>query len=156
WEHNVPLVGPLPQGYDLLNGTSMAAPQVTGGTALLISAAKQTGAQYQPEQLRAAIKSSARYLPNYGAHDQGNGLFQVGAAWDLLKTNIKTTDITSSAPVNTIISGFLATPNTGQGIYEREGWAAGDSATRTITFTRTSGGSGSVTYALNWVGNDGT
>jgi subtilisin family serine protease len=156
WEHNAPLVGPLPQGYDLLNGTSMAAPQVTGGTALLISAAKQAGAQYNPEQLRAAIKSSARYLPAYGADEQGNGLFQVGAAWDLLKTNIQTTDITSSAPVNTIISGFLATPNTGLGIYEREGWKAGDSATRTITFTRTSGGGGSVAYTLDWVGNDGT
>lgn len=156
WERNAPLVGPLPQGYDLLNGTSMAAPQATGGAALLISAAKQAGVQYKPDQLRAAIKSSARYLPAYSAHEQGNGLFQVGAAWDLLKTNIKTTSITSSAPVSTIISGFLATPNTGQGIYEREGWAAGDSHTRTITFTRTSGGSQPVSYTLTWVGNDGT
>jgi hypothetical protein len=76
--------------------------------------------------------------------------------WNLLKTNIKTVDITSSAPVNTIISGFLATPNKGLGIYEREGWKAGDSATRTITFTRTSGGGGPISYNLTWVGDDGT
>jgi subtilisin family serine protease len=145
-----------PPGYAMFNGTSMAAPEATGGAALLISAAKQAVAQWKPDQLRQAINSSARYLSAYGAHEQGNGLFQVGAAWNLLKTNIKTVDITSSAPVNTIISGFLATPNKGLGIYEREGWKAGDSAPRTITFTRTSGGGGPISYNLTWVGNDGT
>jgi hypothetical protein len=145
-----------PPGYAMFNGTSMAAPQSTGGAALLISAAKQTAAQWKPDQLRQAINSSARYLPGYGAHEQGNGLFRVGAAWDLLKTNIKTVDITSSAPVKTVISNFLATPDKGPGIYEREGWAPTDSHARTITFTRTTGGSGAITYNLIWVGNDGT
>jgi hypothetical protein len=65
-------------------------------------------------------------------------------------------DITSSAPVNTVLSGLLATPNRGPGIYEREGWAPGQSGTRTISFTRNSGASGSITYNLTWVGNDGT
>jgi subtilisin family serine protease len=156
WEPNFPLVGPLPPGYDLLNGTSMAAPEATGGAALLISAAKQTGAQYQPEQLRKAIKSTARYNTAYRADEQGDGLFQVGAAWDLLKTNIKLVDITSSAPVNTVLSSALATPNRGHGIYEREGWTAPQTGTRTITFTRTSGGSKPITYNLSWLGNDGT
>jgi len=156
WEPNFPIVGPLPPGYDLLNGTSMAAPEATGGAALLISAAKQTGAQWKPDQLRQAINSGARYLPAYGAHEQGNGLFQVGAAWDLLKTNIKTVNIASSAPVNTVLAGQLATPGKGAGIYEREGWVAGQSGQRTITFTRTSGGGGTTAYNLSWVGNDGT
>ena len=145
-----------PVGYAMFNGTSMAAPQSTGGAALLISAAKQAGAQYRPEQLRQAINSSARYLPAYGAYEQGNGLFQVGAAWDLLKTNVKTVTVTSTAPVKTILSGFLATPNFGPGIYEREGWAAGQTGTRAITLTRTSGGSKAITYNLTWIGNDGT
>ena len=35
------------------------------------------------------------------------GLINVEAAWDLLKTNIKTVDITGTVPVNTILSGFL-------------------------------------------------
>jgi Subtilase family/Bacterial pre-peptidase C-terminal domain len=156
WEPTFPLVTPLPPGYDLLNGTSMAAPEATGGAALLISAAKQTGAQWQPDQLRQAINSGARYLPGEGAYEQGNGIMQVGAAWDVLKQNVKTVDITSSAPVNTVLSGQLATPNRGEGIYEREGWAAGQTGTRTITFTRTSGGSGAITYNVSWVGNDGT
>src|SRR5262249_40482466 len=110
WDPNFPLVGPLPPGYDLLNGTSMAAPQATGGAALLVSGAKQAGVQFQPDQLRQAIVSSARYLPYYGAYEQGGGLFQVGAAWDLLKTNIKTVGISSSAPVATVLSGRLKTP----------------------------------------------
>lgn len=156
WEQGLPLVGPLPAGYDMFNGTSMAAPQATGGAALLISAAKQYGAQYQPAELRQAIKSSARYLPYYDATDQGNGLFNVGAAWDLLKTNIKTAEITSSVPVNTLLSSRLATPNTGVGIHDREGVAPGSTYTRTYTFTRTKGGSGATGYALTWVGNDGT
>jgi hypothetical protein len=158
WQDGQPVAGTytLPPGYGMFNGTSMAAPQATGGAALLISAAKQTGAQWKPDQLRQAINSSARFIAGYGAYEQGNGLFRVGAAWDLLKTNIKTVGITSSAPVNTIISQFLATPNVGTGIYEREGWATGQSRQRTITFTRTTGGSRAITYNLTWVGNDGT
>ena len=156
WEPNFPLIGPLPPGYDLLNGTSMAAPEATGGAALLISAAKQTGAQFKPDQLREAIMSSARYLPAYGAYEQGAGIFQVGGAWDLLRTNIQTVDVTSAAPVATVLSSRLATPNQGVGIYEREGWAPGQTGTRVITFTRTSGSSQPVTYTLTWVGDDGT
>lgn len=158
WQDGQPVAGTynLPPGYGMFNGTSMAAPEATGGAALLISAAKQSNVQWQPDQLRQAVKSSARYLPAYGAHEQGDGLFQVGAAWDLLRTNIKTVGINSTAPVHTIISQFLATPNQGSGIYEREGWAAGQSGERTVTFTRTTGGSRPVNYNLSWVGNDGT
>ncbi len=42
------------------------------------------------------------------------------------------------------------------GINDREGVAAGDSYTRTYTFTRYSGRGGKVGYDLRWVGNDGT
>jgi hypothetical protein len=156
WAPNFPLVGPLPIGYDMFNGTSMAAPQAAGAAALLISAAKQNNAQFKPDQLRQAINSSARYIAGYGAYEQGNGLIQVPAAWDLLKTNIKTVGITSVAPVDTVLKGFLATPGFGTGIYEREGWAPGSSGSRNIVFTRTTGGSKPVTYNLSWLGNDGT
>ena len=66
----------LPPGYSLLNGTSMAAPQATGVGALLISAAKQAGVQKQPDQIRQALISSARYLDpsRFQAYDQGMGL----------------------------------------------------------------------------------
>ena len=164
WQPGGPVAGTytLPPGYSMLNGTSMAAPEATGAAALLISAAKATNVQKQPDQLRQALTSSARYLTRTGgappirAYEQGNGIINVGAAWTLLQTNIKTVDISSSVPVHTVISGFLATPNVGQGIYDREGVTLGQAYTRTYTFVRNSGPGGSVNYNLSWVGNDGT
>jgi Subtilase family len=160
WQPGGPVVGTyaLPPGYSMFNGTSMAAPQATGAAALLLSAAKQSNVQKQPDQLRQALKSSTRFLDptRAGAHEQGNGLINVGAAWDLLKTNINTVDIRSSVPVNTVISGFLAPPNTGVGIHDREGVTLGQTYTRQYTFTRTTGNPGPITYNLSWVGNDGT
>jgi hypothetical protein len=140
-------------GLGMFNGTSMAAPQASGAAALLLSAAIPSGVGHKPAQLREAMTSSARYLSNYQAHEQGFGLINVGAAWDLLKTNLKTQDIDSSVAVNSKLSSFLETPGKGRGIYEREGHHPGDAAfTRTYTFTRSDGG-GSTTYNLGWLGN---
>ncbi|HEU4331368.1 MAG TPA: S8 family serine peptidase, partial [Lapillicoccus sp.] len=143
-------------GYAMFNGTSMASPQAAGAAALLISAAKATGVQSKPDQLRQAMNSTARFIPNYQAYEQGNGLIRVAEAWAQLATNAKTVDISSSVPVNTVLSGFLATPGVGTGIYDREGVKSGDSYTRTYTFVRNNGGGGTKTYAVSWVGNDGT
>ncbi|GAA1922932.1 S8 family serine peptidase [Nocardioides marmoribigeumensis] len=158
WQPGGPVAGTydLPAGYGMLNGTSMASPQSAGAGALLVSAAKQAGVQSKPAQLRQALFSSARFLPDYGAYEQGNGLIDVGAAWDVLKKTVKPVSITSSVAVHSVLSGFLATPGTGVGIFDREGVKAGDSYTRTYTFTRTSGGAKAITYAASWVGNDGT
>ena len=60
------------------------------------------------------------------------------------------------APVHTLMNPYLRRPGYGRGLYEREGWAPGDTGTRTITLTRTSGPPGAVTYGLRWRGNDGT
>jgi len=157
WQAGSGLPYALPPGYQLQNGTSMAAPQAAGAAALLISAAKQAGVQKQPAQIRQALRSSTTYLTGrYQAYEQGNGLINVDAAWNLLTTNIKTVNIQSSVPVNTLLSGFLATPGIGVGINDREGVAAGDSYVRTYTFKRTDGPGGTKTYNLNWVDNDGT
>jgi subtilisin family serine protease len=157
WQNQGCLPQTCPVGYALANGTSMAAPQSAGAGALLLSAAKAAGAQHQPAQVRKALLSSARYLSGrYEAYEQGVGLIDVGAAWNLLRQNLKTVDISSSVPVNTILSGFLATPGVGQGIYDREGVTVGESYTRTYTFRRNDGPGGNVTYNLSWVGNDGT
>ena len=108
WQPGGPVGGTyaLPPGYSMLNGTSMASPQAAGAAALLISAAKQQNVQKQPDQLRQALTSSARLLDTsrIGVYEQGNGLINVGAAWNLLKTNIKTVDISSSVPVNTLLT----------------------------------------------------
>jgi hypothetical protein len=149
---STPNCGP---GLGMFNGTSMAAPQASGAAALLLSAAKQSDVGHNPAQLRQAMTSSARYLTNYQAHEQGFGLINVGAAWALLSQNLKTADVSSSVPVNTKLSGFLATPGFGRGIYDREGVHVGAAAyTRAYTFTRSDGGGG--TFNLGWIGNDGT
>ena len=64
WQPGGPVAGTyaLPPGYSMLNGTSMASPQAAGAAALLVSAAKQAGVQHQPDQLRQAMSSSARFL----------------------------------------------------------------------------------------------
>ena len=157
WLNPLCLAQTCPVGYALDAGTSMAAPQAAGAAALLISAAQQTGVQHQPAQIRQAMSSSTRYLyGRYQAYEQGHGLLDVGAAWDLLKTNIKTVEIQSSVEVNTILSAFLATPGVGVGIYDREGVIVGNSYTRTYTFRRTNGPGGTINYNLLWIDNDGT
>jgi subtilisin family serine protease len=160
WQAGGPVAGTyaLPPGYSMFNGTSMAAPQAAGVGALLVSAAKAQNVQHQPAQIRQALLSSARYLDSsrFQAYDQGVGLMNVGAAWDLLKTNLKPVNITASVPVNTILSGFLVPAGTGTGIYDREGVTAGTPYTRTYTFTRHDGTGGATTYNVGWIGNDGT
>jgi len=162
WQAGGPVPGTyaLPPGYSMFNGTSMSSPQAAGGAALLISAAKATGLrQYEPPQLRVAINSSARYITEgdrYTAAAQGNGLMNVGEAWTLLRSRIDPIQVTASVPVSTLLGSFLVPPNTGTGIYDREGVVAGIPYTRTYTFVRTTGGSGPITYNLSWVGNDGT
>lgn len=162
WQGGGGLAATLPPGYSMLNGTSMASPQAAGAAALLVSAAKQSGRQYQPAQLRQALLSSAGLITEGNADfarvpvtRQGNGLIDTGAAWNLLKTNIKTAAISASVPVNTVLSGFLATPGVGSGIYDREGVTAGMRYTRTYTLLRTSGGGGAITYNVSWVGDVG-
>jgi hypothetical protein len=159
WQPGGPVLGvhALPPGYSMLNGTSMASPQAAGAGALLVSAAEQAGVQHQPAQLRQALYSTARFVAGSGAYEQGNGLIDVAGAWSLLATNaVRPVDISSAVEVHTALSQFLATPNVGTGIHDREGVTAGDSYTRTYTFRRTSGGGGTRTYNLSWVGNDGT
>jgi len=160
WQPGGPVEGTytLPPGYSMFNGTSMASPQAAGTGALLVSAAKSTVVSYKPDQIRQAMNSSARFLDptRFGAYEQGNGMVDTGAAWNLLKTNIVTVEITSSVPVNTLLSGFLATPGLGEGIHDREGVSVGQAYKRQYTFTRTTGGSNAITYNLSWVGNDGT
>jgi hypothetical protein len=100
--------------------------------------------QKQPDQIRQALMSTSRYLTEgdrFQAYDQGVGIIDANAAWNMLKTNIKTVNISSSVPVNTPLSGFLATPGVGPGIYDREGVTSARH-TRTYTFTRNDGRGG--------------
>ncbi|QWF83549.1 S8 family serine peptidase [Amycolatopsis sp. CA-230715] len=160
WLQPSPIPGtyPLPAGYAMLQGTSMASPQATGAAALLISAYKAThGGQRPPvAQLRSAIKSTARFVKGVSANAQGAGLFNVAAAFVALQVNPRPDAVTTSVEVHTVQTGLLATPNVGVGIHDREGVTAGKAYTRTYTVTRTTGSARPVPYFASWVGNDGT
>jgi hypothetical protein len=146
----------LPPGYGVMGGTSTSNPTAAGAAALLISAAKQSGVKYDADRLRWAIMSSARYLENHGAYQQGAGCFRVGAAWEALKNAPDPIEIVSRAPVRAALSQSLEEPNQGIGIFEREGWSAGQTGQRSIVFTRVSGDPNPITFRLRWLGNDGT
>src|SRR6266540_2742904 len=146
----------LPPCYMLGGGTSSATPHAAGASALLLSAAKQAGVPYDAARLAWALRTSARFLPAYGVHEQGGGLIDLPKAWDLLRNPVQVPEIQVDAPTRTLMNPYLRRPGHGRGLYEREGWAPGDTGTRTITLTRTSGPRGTVTYGLRWRGNDGT
>jgi hypothetical protein len=149
----------LPPGYNIAGGTSTATPTTAGAVALLISAARQSNVRYDAHRLRHALMTSARWVPHIAANKQGNGVVNIAGAWEILKAldSVKTPiAITSKATVRHASSQLLATAGEGVGIFEREGWVAGDRADRTITFTRTTGPREPLTFTLGWVGNNGT
>ncbi len=148
----------LPPGYSVAGGTSTAGPSATAAMALLVSAAKQAKVSYDAEKLRVAVISTARFIPRFQAYQQGNGLIQVNAAWNMLQQLDKKWDpvkIKSVAPVKTENAKYLNPPFEGPGIFEREGWTANQNATRTVTFTRTSGLPEPMNLEVEWVGNSG-
>lgn len=70
---------------EMMNGTSMSAPNAAGCFALLVSAAKQSGLPISAVMMRRAVENSARLLPAVLEHGQGRGMIQVQAAWDLYR-----------------------------------------------------------------------
>ncbi|MGO1050979.1 S8 family serine peptidase [Crossiella sp. CA198] len=160
WQTPSPIAGtyPLPAGYSMFNGTSMASPQATGGAALLIGAHKAArgGVRPDPALLRNAIYSTARFLPNLGAYEQGAGLMDVPAAFAALQRDPAPEVIKAEVPVKTVLSGQLAKPDVGVGIHDREGVQVGVSYTRAYTLTRTTGSANRAWHKVEWLGNDGT
>jgi hypothetical protein len=150
----------LPPGMAIGGGTSTATPTATAAVALLISAAKQAGVKHDAYRIKHALTMSARYVPHIPMYKQGNGVVNVAAAWEILKAldtaRVGTVAIATQAPVRHALSHLLPVPNAGVGLFEREGWAAGDRGERTVTFTRTSGPKEPMTFAMSWTGNDGT
>ena len=147
----------LPPGYTIAGGTSTATPTAAGAGALLISAARQAGIPIDPYRLKYAITRGARWVPHIAAYKQGNGVVNVAGAWEILEqleAGALALEIETRAPVATPYSHMLPTPHTGFGLYERSGWKAGERGERTVTFTRTSGPSGDMTFDVTWQGND--
>ncbi len=169
----VPEAGyPLPPGYQMLNGTSMASPQATGAAALLLSAAKATGQAVTPAALRRAVYTSAKPIQGVPTYAQGYGMFDVPGAWDLLADGVQTRTYRSEAPVCTELSAnltrynpdsgvFEKNPNVGTGVYNRCAIGKGGQQVREarhyeVKLTRTSGPDRTIKHAVAFRGNDGT
>jgi tripeptidyl-peptidase-2 len=70
---------------EIKNGTSMAAPHAAGVVALLLSAARAEGIDWNWATVRQALRGTARPLPGFSALDQGAGLIDVNPAWTALR-----------------------------------------------------------------------
>ncbi|MFG2605801.1 S8 family serine peptidase [Streptomyces sp. NPDC048514] len=147
---------PLPAGYSMLQGTSMASPQATGASALLLSAAKQRGIGLTPATLRTALTSTADHIKDVQAYEEGAGLINVVDAWRSIEDDATAHDYSVKAPVDTAIDYALKTPGFGTGLYDREGGLkAGQKKTYEVTVTRTSGPDKAVRHELHFENNAG-
>jgi hypothetical protein len=147
---------PLPAGYSMLQGTSMASPQATGATALLLSAAKQKHIELTPADLRTALTSTAHHIRGVQAYEEGAGLIDVVDAWDAVRAGATAHDYTVKAPVDTALASALRTPGFGTGLYDREGGLkAGQKKTYDVTITRTSGANKPIRHELRLANNAG-
>lgn len=146
----------VPPGYQVSCCTSASSPYAAGVIALLVSAARQSHVRYSVETLSRALKVTARPIPGFQAHEQGNGALDVNAAWRELQRPFEPPRITASTAIVHPLAQYAARGSEGQGILEFEGWAAGTRGAREIRFRRESGPRGPVTYPLRWSADDGT
>ena len=147
-------------GYQVGGGTSNAAPVAVGAAALIISAAKQEGLPHGAKAINRALRSSAHFIESEDvkAYQQGRGVIDVAAAWRALETasGAAPLELDVAADVNTVHSKALSTPHRGVGLFEREGWSAGDHGRRTLTLTRRNGPDRPVRYQLELRGGKTT
>ena len=72
-------------GNEVKGGTSMAAPEVAGLAACLVSAMVQEGRPVHAADVVAALRASARALPEASVLDEGAGEPRLGAAYQWLE-----------------------------------------------------------------------
>jgi Subtilase family len=146
----------LPPGYRVSCCTSASAPYAAGIAALLVSAARQEQVNWSVRSLGRALRVGARFLADWPAHQQGNGVVDVNGAWRELRRSIEIPQIRATAPIAHPLADYAASGRSGAGIIELEGWTAGMTARRAIELERTSGPPGTLDYRVSWTGNDGT
>jgi len=99
-------------GAQLMNGTSMAAPNACGCLALIFSGLKAAGASFSPPSVIRGVKASALPLPSADPFAIGSGMIQVDSCYEhmMAHRDVPYQDVTIAATV----------PGRGRGIYLRE------------------------------------
>ena len=72
----VNIISTVPGGYDVLNGTSMAAPHVAGAIAVI----KEAKPDWTASQIIAALKTTAKKIDGAEPNEQGAGSIQIEEA----------------------------------------------------------------------------
>ncbi|XP_076356359.1 tripeptidyl-peptidase II isoform X2 [Tachypleus tridentatus] len=75
------------RGAQLMNGTSMSSPHVSGAMGVLLSACKTRSIPYSPYSIRRAIENTALKVDSWDAFSMGHGLLQVEKAFDHIVDN---------------------------------------------------------------------
>lgn len=101
------------EGYTMLDGTSLSAPQVTGVAASL----KQKYPSWTPDQVKNAIMITAVPIPTYAPWEQGNGVLDPTAALQV-DTRIHPEKVLTDQPTKDIWIQNLSDQDT---IYEVQG-----------------------------------
>lgn len=146
----------LPAGYEISCCTSASGPYAAGVAALLLSAAKQTGVSYSVDRFGRALKVGARFLSDWPAYTQGNGVLDVNAAWQELQRTAEVPRIVATAANAHALTPYVGQGAEGPGLFEQYGWTAGQRGRRLFHLTRQSGAAGPIRYRVSWTGNDGT
>ncbi|MEI9927529.1 MAG: S8 family serine peptidase [Sphingomonas sp.] len=138
-----------PPGYKVCEGTSCAGPSAAGAGALLLGAARLQGLASDVPTISRAIRQGARFLPDIQAYEQGYGLIQLEGAWALLASPRAAPrfSVEVEGPV-ALASAVPGAATSGPGLFEREGWAAGQSGRRSLRLLRTGGPRAPVEVAL--------
>jgi subtilisin family serine protease len=117
---NVP---PWQMGEEVSGGTSMAAPQLAGVAALLLSALREEGATADAAAIATALRSTAVPIPGATTLDAGAGVPNVEAAWRWLRAGHRSGRFTVLSERDGANRGFSAA-------YRRNGLAAADTLQR--------------------------
>lgn len=99
--------------YKLVEGTSIAAPHVAGGAALLMQAMSGKLHRHDPALVYHSLLAGAVKLPGYQAAEQGFGAVNLYNSWRELKLH-------SKRPEGYVLTQSSAAGEKGYGFYSRE------------------------------------